>query len=109
MPDLEKLNNEFDDSEFRFIGIVDDVTDKDGTIKPAELETAKQIVEERGATFPMLILDKDAYAFIKSSITATPTTMFVDSNGNIIDTVVGGQTYEAWKDKVNEVLGADRK
>ena len=106
MPALEAVSNSYDQSQFRIISIPDDVTDADGNVKSAELETAKQIITEKGVTFPSLILDKESYSFIKANVSSTPTTFFVDSSGNIIDTRLGDNTYDGWKSDIDAILAS---
>ena len=104
MPELEELNNSYDDSVFRLIGIPDDVTDQEGGVIPDRLEEAKRILEASGVTFANVIPDEDMDAFLTLVISATPTTLFLDSDGNIIETITGTRNLEFWKETVDSLL-----
>ncbi len=104
LPALEKLNNTYDDSEFRLIGIPVDVTRHGTEIIDDRLEEAKRILSASEVTFPNIIADESMDTFIHSVIAGTPTTFFLDSNGKIIKTVTGGRSYETWKDITEELL-----
>ncbi len=104
MPDLEKLNNSYDDGTFRVIGVPLDVAEQGGTVREDLLEEAKRIVAATGVTFGNIIPDDKMYTFINSIIAGTPTTMFLDQEGNIIKSVTGSRDLEFWKQTVEELL-----
>ena len=51
MPDLEKLNQSYPDSEFRVVGILSDTAKSDGTVIQKHLEEANKITVTAGVTF----------------------------------------------------------
>lgn len=50
----------------------------------SEAGTAEDILEENGCEFPVLIADDKLNDSLMSQISAYPTTVFVDSNGNLV-------------------------
>lgn len=104
LPDLEELNNSYDDSEFRIIGIPVDVTAGGKVIIDERVEEAKRILEASGVTYPNLIPDEKMDTFISSAIIGTPTTFFIDSEGNVLKTVTGGRYLEFWKETTDSLL-----
>jgi hypothetical protein len=64
-------------------------------------------VAETGARFKNLIPSEEMQeVFIQSVVNATPTTLFLDGDGNVIDMVVGARTREAWRDLIDDHLKA---
>ena len=59
---------------------------------------------DSGAPYPTLILDQATYAFVTTNIVGTPTTFFVNSDGEVVRTVTGGNTYNNWKAYTDEEL-----
>lgn len=106
MPDLELVNQSYPDSEFRIVGILSDSSKADGSIIQKHIDEANEIAATAGVTYPNLIVNEELYAFVATNIIGTPTTFFVDSNGTVIDTVTGGNSYESWKEKVDQALAS---
>ena len=104
MGDLEKLSKEYDPSEFKLIGMCADLYDSDGKIKPAQLEKAKDLMQNAGVTFPNLVPDKGFMDFFRSTIAGFPTTFFVNSEGKLVDVTAGSKNLEDWEAYVNTEL-----
>ena len=107
MPDLEELNQSYPDSEFRIIGILSDSASSDGTISQKHIDEGNEIAAAAGVTYPNLVINAEMYAFITSNTIGTPTTFFVNSEGAIVETVTGGHTHKAWKEKIDSVLASN--
>ncbi|MBK5253606.1 MAG: TlpA family protein disulfide reductase [Peptostreptococcaceae bacterium] len=75
MPYLAKLNEQLPEN-VGFIGIC---TDAD-----QEPDSAKEILETNNATFAVLIPSDEMSTGFLSTVDAIPTTVFVDSDGNIV-------------------------
>ena len=104
LPALEELNNSFDDSEFRVIGLPIDVTVHGKEIIQERLTEAKRILNASIVTFVNLIPDEKMNAFFTSTMLGTPTTYFLDSEGNILETVTGKRSFESWKKTIDDLL-----
>lgn len=104
LPILEELNHSYDPGEIQVVGILEDSVDSNGQPVPAHLETAKNYLQKSGATYPTLALDEQTYAFVEASISGTPTTFFVDSEGNIVHVVIGANNLEGWKQQTDTAL-----
>ena len=98
MPELEKLNKEFQKKGGAIIGVVRDV--------PADnnmyLQEAQAIVKDTGVTF----LNLKAWDSLEDDleIVGTPTTYFVDSKGNLIGEPVLGAHLEVYKKQMEKYL-----
>ncbi len=101
MPELAQLTAEYASEDFQLIGIISDV--QEGADQSA-METAAQLIEQTGADYPHLLLNESIYYGMLTDVMAVPTTFFVDSEGNILDTVVGAMDKSAWKEKIDELL-----
>ena len=97
MPDLEKISKEYDKKEFQLVGIVSDSMDKDDP-------KVKNVIEKTGVTYTNIMNSESLVKVIMNAVQAVPTTVFVDSEGNIIHVEVGGKDYDSWKNIIDNVL-----
>lgn len=104
LPTLEELNHSYAPGEIQVVGMLEDSLDTNGQPVPARLKTAQNYLEKAGATFPTLALDEATYAYVKTATIGTPTTFFVDSDGNIVQVVTGANSLQGWKDQVDTAL-----
>lgn len=106
MPDLETLYENYSDKGLLVIGVYSEAG------MEADVDA---ILEDSGITYPILRYTPEFDAYQSGYV---PTTILVDSNGNIIDTgevsldgadstlIVGANSYSEWEDLVNRYLGA---
>ena len=104
MPDLEELNNSYPEGQIQVMGLLADSVNSDGSVIPAHIDEAKRINGKCGVTYPSLIMSPELYAFRQTSVPGTPTTFYVNSKGEIVETVVGRQEYSQMTAKVDETL-----
>ena len=96
MPELENLNREFQELGCGITGFLYD-GNEDGA-----LEEAKEILESAGVTYPNF-LPWEGYEQT-FSVQAFPTTVFVDSQGNLVGDSVLGADIEAYKEGLAKAL-----
>ena len=84
MPDLQKMSSEMP-AGTQLIGIVGDASGEDS------IKLSKQITKEKGVSYLNLVPDEALKNFIDSNIAAYPTTIFVDSENNIVGAVIVGE------------------
>lgn len=101
MPGLGELAEEYDSEQFQIIGIISDV--QEGADQET-MDLAAALIDETGADYRHLLLNKSLYYALLTDVTAVPTTFFVDENGKILDTVVGSMDKSAWEEKINALL-----
>ena len=105
MPDLGKLNEEWKEKGVQVVGICSDLVDYDGALVEEQLETAKEIVEETGASYLHLNPEGDLARRLLPQISVVPTTVFVDSEGRqITSTVRGSKSLEEWESIIEKLL-----
>ena len=103
MPTLGKLHNELDNVQF--VGIVLDCTDRHGNPDAGQVQTAKDIMVQAGASYPCLILNEDLMDLGMANYQYIPTTLFVNSNGDLVGSeVVGAMDEDAWRGEITSRL-----
>lgn len=101
MPYLGELAAEYSPEDFQIIGIISDVMEGDEDT----LQTALSLISETGAdTYTHLLLNESLYTAMLTDVTAVPTTFFVDSEGRILDTVLGSKEKDVWKELIDVYL-----
>lgn len=104
MPDLGELAQEYADKKVQIIGLVSDVLNTDGTISEAQVQTARDIVEQTGANYVHLLPSEDLYGIL-GQISAVPTTFFVDKEGTQVGSaIVSAQSKDKWVQTIDEML-----
>lgn len=99
MPDLEKIYQEKKGKDFNLIGLVGDIQNG------ASPDKALKVIESTKVTYPNLLLDDVLITDVVSNFDFVPFTIFVDSNGKILDEVVAGsRTYEQYIEIIDNIL-----
>ena len=106
LPALEELNHSYPAGQVQVIGILSDSVDSKGNVSEKHITDAVDIAGKAGVTFPTIVVDKNLYAFVQTTIIGTPTTYVVDSEGHIITTVTGGKKLDGWKEEVDSALAS---
>ena len=87
MPELEELYQDFRERNINLIGVGTDSGESGG-----QLNTAREILEEKGVTYTNISPDPegDFYKDFIADIFTYPTTYIVDSEGNIVGASIAG-------------------
>lgn len=101
LPDLEQLNKEMEAEGIQIIGILSDVVDVEGNYSQENWELGKNILKEKGVTYPTVLCDISSFQK-QVAIDAVPTTFFVDENGKVIGEVQIGSVEKAEYKKLAE-------
>ena len=101
IPDLGELSGEYDSGEFQIIGVISDV--QEGADQDT-LDKASSLIEQTGADYPHLLLNESLYEAMLTEVTAVPTTFFFDSNGMVLDTLVGSRDKDEWQEIIDALL-----
>lgn len=98
MPELEELYQQLKEENINLIGVGTDSGEGD-----EQLETAKEILAEKGVTYQNLSPgpDGDFYKDFVSQLAGYPTTYVVDSEGNIIGAPIIGNVKKQ-EDTLNQ-------
>lgn len=107
MPDLQELYIDIKDEEMNLIGIVSDIKSKDDS---ENIELAKKILDQKKAKFMSIIPDENLKNNLLSSVSGVPTTIFVDSKGNIVgEAIVGSRSKDEYRKEIDKVLNEMNK
>ena len=105
LPELGKLNEDYQDKNFQVVGIVMDVFNKDGTYSEEQIEVAKYAAEETGATYAHLLPSQEMIDAKLSQVTGVPETIFVDKQGNQVGKIyLGARSSDDWKKIIDSLL-----
>lgn len=103
MPHLAQLSSEYAGQGVQILGLISDVT------KPGD-ETAAQIIEETGADYVHFLPSAELQSGVLSMVSAVPTTIFVDREGNMIGKgYAGAMSKEDWAEIIEAKLGEVRQ
>jgi len=98
MPDLQKLYENYSDKAVGIVGLTTDVTENDDTSE------ALSIMEMTGVKYPLIKINNDLEA-IANNFDYVPVSLFVDSEGKILKTIVaGGASYSEFESIIKKYL-----
>ncbi len=96
MPELGSLNRDYADKGFQVVGIVVDASNGE-KVYADTVDTANDIIEQTGADYLHILPSEDLIDRFLTQVSAVPTTIFVDKNGNQVgEQYVGAKSYEEW-------------
>lgn len=99
MPELAELAREYEDRGVQIIGLLSDVSEPEDA-------TAMEIVEETGADYMHILPSAELQMNLLSRISAVPTTVFLDQEGNMTGSAyAGARSKEDWSGILEEILG----
>lgn len=101
MPSLGELAAEYAPEDFKIVGIVSDVL---ADASSENMDYVSELIDKTGADYTHLLMNKSLYDALLYEVTAVPTTYFIDSDGVILDTVVGMRDKTLWKEKIDALL-----
>ena len=105
MPDLGKLNEEWKEKGVQVVGICTDLVDYNGSLVEDQLDVAKEIVEQTGASYLHINPEGDLARRLLPQISVVPTTVFVDREGaQVTSTVRGSKSLEEWEGIIEKLL-----
>ena len=96
-PDLLLLSQELEPKGAQIVGLVYDATTED------LIADAKDIVEDLGITYPIIVPTDDLIEFFK--VQAFPTTYFVNEKGEIAGEPVSGANFKLYRQQLENLLG----
>lgn len=101
MPELQKINEEYESDTFQILGIISDTY-----IESEEnIDSAKEIVSSSGVTYKNIIPDVVVFDSIIKNIQLLPTSFFVNENGEIVgEYMYGAKDYDFFKEQVDKQL-----
>ena len=107
IPELETVSKNYADKGVAVVGLLAE----QGVANDEEAKSrVKQLLEKSGATYKQLVLsDELLKTDVMKNIEFTPTSFFVNSKGEIVNTVVGAKNVKGWSELIDEQLGKLQK
>ncbi|GHS90117.1 hypothetical protein AGMMS49957_15120 [Synergistales bacterium] len=100
MPDLGKLGRSMPEGS-QLVGLLIDAAPNDTKV----ISKASSILKKSKADFTQILLTKDLGPYLTKNVTAIPTTVFVNSNGEIVGKpLVGSRSGKAYRAEVEKLL-----
>ncbi|WP_283608270.1 TlpA family protein disulfide reductase [Faecalispora anaeroviscerum] len=100
LPDLETLSKNMPKGT-RLVGVVTDVSGDENK------QTAQQLISKTGVTYENWIPDSSLMEYMDSHITGVPTTLFINSKGEIVgEAVIGKRSIQKYKDELASRLNS---
>ena len=97
MPELGEMARNLPDNA-QIIGFVIDATDSSPEVKEAQ-----KIIREAGADFVNIVPDEQLTKFM-ANVEAVPTTIFVNSRGEVVGKAILGADVDGYKDELEKLL-----
>lgn len=99
MPDLGKIAKDMQEKGVQIIGIVSDAYSED------KINLAQEIAQLTNADYLHLLPSEMLYEKLLSSVTAVPTTIFVDETGTMVGyAYMGSRSYDQWLQAIEETM-----
>lgn len=103
MPDIQVLNDELKEKGISVIGIVGDSADDKGNVDEDYVQLAKTILEKKKINYTNLVFNKEMVDNLP--VDAYPTTLLIDSEGNVIGKpIMGSKTKEEYEQIILKAL-----
>lgn len=93
MPDLGEIALEYDSAEFQIIGVICDVADN---ASEDVIANAKDLIQQTGANYQHILVNESLATNLLADVDAVPTTLFINQKGEVVGSVIGAQSKEAW-------------
>lgn len=104
MPSLGEIAASYAPEDFQILGIISDVTI---TSDEKTLTFAQELIDETKANYRHLLLNEDLYYGMLLEVSAVPTTFFINSDKQIVDTIIGAMEKSDWEAKIEELLSKE--
>ena len=104
LPELEKIDEAFADKGVKVVGVLQDGITAAGEQDAQVIEQAKALLSDAKADYQMVLPDDTLVNEFISTMMAFPTTIFIDSEGRIIETIVGSNDFTGWSEAIEKAL-----
>lgn len=102
IPVLDQLNKDYAEKGVAVKGMYYNFG---ADISEEDRAAIQEVLTDAGAEYTHIVPSQSMYETEEMmDIQAFPTTYYVDSEGNIVDEVVGADDYEGWKEKIEKIL-----
>lgn len=104
LPHLQEISEYYEGQGVKIVGVMQDgVTEQ---FRPIEsvLEEGRILLADAGAEYTVILPDEKITLEFINQMQFFPTTFFLDSEGNVVKTVVGSKDTEGWRKEIDAIL-----
>ncbi len=104
LPELQELSEAYAEQSVEVIGVLADSIWEVGERDDDAIAAGKKLLENAGAAYRVLIPDAVLQEKLINFMEYFPTTFFFNADGELVDAVVGSNSYEGWSAVLDEIL-----
>lgn len=104
MPELGALNKANKDKGVEVVGLVVDLVNQMGVVDSRALNNARQIIAKTGADYTHIVPNQKMLRGFLRQVQVVPTTIFINSKGEIVRTEIGARSQEVWQNIIDSIL-----
>ncbi len=104
LPELQALNDAYAEQGVEVIGVLADSIWEVGERDDDAIAAGKKLLEDAEATYRVLIPDAVLQEKLINFMEYFPTTFFFNADGELVDAVVGSNSYESWSAVLDEII-----
>ncbi len=104
LPELQELSEAYAEKCVEVIGILADSIWEVGERDDDAIAAGKKLLEDAEAAYRVLIPDAVLQGNLINFMEYFPTTFFFNADGELVDAVVGSNSYEGWSAVLDEIL-----
>ncbi len=104
LPELQALSDAYAEQGVEVIGVLADSIWEVGERDDDAIAAGKKLLEDAGATYRVLIPDTILQEKLINFMEYFPTTFFFNADGELVDAVVGSNSYEGWSAVLDEII-----
>lgn len=104
LPHLQEISEEYKDKGVAVVGVLQDGVDASLNADDTAIKEGQQIIADAGASYTIILPEKTLNDNLIATMQYFPTTFFIDSDGNIVNTVVGAKDSDGWRSEIDAAL-----
>ncbi len=104
LPELQELSEAYAEQGVEVIGVLADSIWEVGERDDDAIAAGKKLLENAGVSYRVLIPDAVLQEKLINFMEYFPTTFFINADGELVDAVVGSNSYEGWSAVLDEIL-----
>lgn len=104
MPYLARCHKKYEEADFQVVGVVTDITDRNGNVVSSYKTRADNIVRNAGVTYTSLLPCAGLSDFLNST-EYIPYSVFIDEHGHQLgESITGGMDYSSWDKLIKNMM-----
>lgn len=104
LPHLQEISEYYADQGVKIVGVMQDGVDNNLAPLDSAIQGGKTLLADAGAEYTIILPDEVIMSEFINKMQFFPTTFFLDAEGNVIETIVGANDAEGWRNKIDEAL-----